>query len=64
MLIFGWPMLPPMMGASAFIIVGSLAFRTWELMAVAVIPALLYEISIFFQIFRDNWKIGFSRIHG
>ncbi|PKL12646.1 MAG: hypothetical protein CVV52_09215 [Spirochaetae bacterium HGW-Spirochaetae-8] len=47
----GGQWLPPVMGASAFIIVGMLGIPYVELMAVAVIPALLYEISIFFQIF-------------
>lgn len=47
----GGQWLPPIMGASAFIIVGMLGIPYVELIAVAAIPAVLYELSIMFQIF-------------
>ncbi len=54
----GGQILPPVMGGIAFIMMEFLGISYWEICLAAFIPAILYEVAIFYQVHLHSVKHG------
>ena len=54
----GGQIMPPVMGAAAFIVAQNLAIPYIRLAAFALIPALLYYIALFFSVHQEAHRLG------
>jgi len=54
----GGQMLPPIMGAAAFVVADYVGIPYWNLAMVAIIPAVLYYFAIFLVIDLESAKLG------
>jgi TRAP transporter 4TM/12TM fusion protein len=57
----GGQLMPPVMGSVAFIMAALLAVPYWEIVVTAVIPALLFYLSVFAAVFFLSRKLGIPR---
>lgn len=57
----GGQLMPPVMGSVAFIMAALLAVPYWEIVVTAVIPALLFYLSVFAAVYFLSRKLGIPR---
>ncbi|EFC90665.1 TRAP transporter, 4TM/12TM fusion protein [Dethiosulfovibrio peptidovorans DSM 11002] len=60
----GGQVMPPVMGAAAFIMAQFLGISYWEIVVAAAIPATLYFVSIMAMVHFRAGKIGMKRLSG
>jgi len=58
----GGQLMPPVMGAAAFLIAEVLGISYWSLVIAAAVPALLYYLAVFIAIDREAASLGLSGI--
>jgi len=57
----GGQIMPPVMGAGAFIMAEMLGVRYFSICKAAIIPAILYFLSVFFCVHFKSLKLGFTK---
>ena len=57
----GGQLMPPVMGSVAFIMAALLAVPYWEIVVTAVIPALLFYLSVFAAVYFLSRRLGIPR---